>query len=73
MARSLEELDKAVAALDAEMAANRHDSVKGTHPLRRLAGCFTGDNEWREIFDEIQARRENEFREAQEAHNGVAP
>jgi hypothetical protein len=72
MARTLEQLDKALTALDAEMAANRQRDNNHVHPLRRMAGYFTGDQEWKEIFDEIQRQREQEFREAQETPNGVA-
>jgi hypothetical protein len=72
MARTLEELDKAVNALDAELAANRRDAINGVHPLRRLAGHFTGDEEWKEILAEIQRQREQEFKEAQERQPSVA-
>jgi hypothetical protein len=73
MARTLEEIDQALTALDAEVAVNRRDEVKGMHPLRQMAGYFTGDAEWKEIFEEIQRQRDEEFKKTQESDARVAP
>jgi len=56
MARTLEQIDRELAALQAEIAVMRRPR---SSPIDEIAGCFRGDEEWAAIMDEIEAQRKN--------------
>jgi hypothetical protein len=57
MARTLEELDRELAAVREDVdLLKRGEAATGNH-LRGFAGCFTGDDDWTAIHEEVEERR----------------
>jgi len=57
MARTLEEMDRALTELQTEVATLKQQMALRQHPVRALAGCFTGDEDFARIMDEIEEKR----------------
>jgi hypothetical protein len=56
MARTLEELDRELTSLRAELDRLKREETPAVHPFRQAIGCFTGDEELRRIDAGIEAK-----------------
>lgn len=57
MSRTLEELDREVTALRGELEQLKRREAALTHPIRRSAGWFSGDEQLTAILEEIERER----------------
>jgi hypothetical protein len=57
MPRTLEELDRELDALRAELEALKQREAARVAALRQLAGCFSDDPDWTAIHEAIEEQR----------------
>jgi hypothetical protein len=57
MARTVEELDREVDTLKAEVELLKQQQVAWSALVRRFAGCFTDDANWAAIHAKIEEER----------------
>jgi hypothetical protein len=57
MARTIEELDREISTLRAEVDLLKQQAERRPALGRQWAGCFTDDPDWAAIHDKIEAER----------------
>ncbi len=57
MSRTLEQMDRELDFLKAEIEALKHREHQRIAAARELEGCFTGDAEWAAIHERIEEGR----------------
>jgi hypothetical protein len=57
MARTVEELDREVNTLKAEVELLKQQQAAWSGLVRRFAGCFTDDADWAAIHERIEDER----------------
>lgn len=57
MARTIEELDREISSLRAEVDLLKQQAEYWPALVRQWAGCFTKDPDWAAIHDKIEAER----------------
>jgi hypothetical protein len=57
MARTIEDVDRDLVELRRQVEQLLHREPDSQHPLRTMAGCFTGDPDWASIHSEIESGR----------------
>jgi hypothetical protein len=58
MPLTLEELERDLVALRAEVEElKKRESMRAAAKLEAMAGCFSGDEDWKVILDDIERQR----------------
>jgi hypothetical protein len=58
MARTIEELDREINTLRAEVDLLKQQAEAWPALVRQFAGCFSDDSDWAAIHDKIEAERQ---------------
>jgi hypothetical protein len=72
MARTIEELDRELQAVRAEVEELKRREAQRDSTLRELAGCFANDPHWAAIHEEIERQRREPDPDLAEQPAGVS-